>query len=298
MSILLKQICLFFLLTTILFGCGGSEDSNPPETNGTASTAEFTGDFLSWTGSDDASHYFTLVRVNGQTGTVTTIGGSNFFTGLAYGADGFLYGVSDDLHIINPANGATTKVGDLTYSGSTIIMSEATFSPDGKLFVIENGGNRVFTVDLTTGELTLVGTINPLTIAMSLEFSTSGTLYTSFVNLYTLNASDMTTITTAGSTGGVYISELASGSDGILYGKDVFPSTNIYSLNQSIGLATVVTPVSSISLVSFVAERKTTAYTVPQIQTSVVNGPSSSTQDIESLLTMEKEIRDHYFNSK
>ena len=177
-------------------------------------------------------------------------------------------------------------------------MSEATFSPDGKLFVIENGGNRVFTVDLTTGELTLVGTINPLTIAMSLEFSTSGTLYTSFVNLYTLNASDMTTITTAGSTGGVYISELASGSDGILYGKDVFPSTNIYSLNQSIGLATVVTPVSSISLVSFVAERKTTAYTVPQIQTSVVNGPSSSTQDIESLLTMEKEIRDHYFNSK
>jgi hypothetical protein len=253
---------------------------------------------LSWTGSDDPSHYFTLVRVNGQTGTVTTIGGFDFFTGLAYGPDGILYGVSNDLNIINPANGATTKIGDLTYSGSTIIMSEATFSPDGRLFVIENGGDRVFTVDLTTGELTLVGTINPLIIAMSLEFSSSGTLYTSFVNLYTLNASYMTTISTVGSTGGVYISKLASGSDGILFGKDTYPTTNIYSLNQSTGLATVVTPVSSISLGSFVAEQKTTAYTVPQIQTSVVNGPSSSTQDIESLLTMEKEIRDHYFNSK
>jgi hypothetical protein len=253
---------------------------------------------LSWTGSDDPSHYFTLVRVNGQTGTVTTIGGFDFFTGLAYGPDGILYGVSNDLNIINPANGATTKIGDLTYSGSTIIMSEATFSPDGRLFVIENGGDRVFTVDLTTGELTLVGTINPLIIAMSLEFSSSGTLYTSFVNLYTLNASYMTTISTVGSTGGVYISKLASGSDGILFGKDTYPTTNIYSLNQSTGLATVVTPVSSISLGSFVAEQKTTAYAVPQIQTSVVNGPSSSTQDIESLLTMEKEIRDHYFNSK
>lgn len=258
----------------------------------------FTGNFLSWTGSSDSTHSMMLVRVNGQTGTVTTIGGSNFFTGLGYGADGKLYGVSNELHIVNPANGATTKIGDLMYLASNILMKEAAFSPDGKLYVVENGGDRVFTVNLTTGALTLMGTVVSTVYANGLEFSTSGTLYTSFADLYTLNSSDMSTISTLGNTGGVYISKLTFGSGEVLFGMDIYDATHIYSLNLSTGLATAVTPVSSIGLNSLVAERTTTVYPAPKVKTEVVNEPTVSSHDIESLLNMENEIKAHYLLSK
>ena len=290
-SIVWVLICMMLLIG--LFACRSSTSSND---NG--DTSGFTGDFLSWTGSDDTSHTFELVRVNGQTGTVTTIGGTNYFTGLAYGPDGRLYGVRDELHIINPTNGDTTLIGNLSLnSGTKILMNEASFAPDGRLFVIESSGDRVFTVNLTTGALTLVGTVASGVFANGLEFSASGTLYTSFAFLYTLNASNVSESSTLGSTG-ILITQLTFGRGGILYGMDIFPSTNIYSLNLSTGLASVVTSVTSTGLESLVAERTTTVYPAPKVQTAVVNTPTISSHDIESLLTMENEIKNHYLMSK
>ncbi len=286
------MVCI--MLSLALFACHSSSETN------NNSDAGFTGNFLAWTGSEDATHYFTLVRVNGQTGSVTTIGGSDFFTGLAYGADGRLYGVSDRLCIINPADGTTSTVGDLISQGTVtpILMTEAAFAPDGTLFVIENASpNRVFTVDLSTGGLTLMGTPDFLAIARAIEFSTNGTLYAAFADLYTLNASNMTTTSTLGSTG-AFIEALTFGSGGILYGSDAFPSTNIYSLNLITGQAGIVTAVTSSALVSLVAERTTTVPSAALFQDKVANRPTASFQDVESLLNMENEIKNHHFMSK
>jgi hypothetical protein len=88
-------VCI--MLSMVVFACSSSS-TETNNTGDTGDTSGFTGNFLAWTGSDDASHFFTLVRVNGQTGSVETIGGSGFFTGLAYGADGRLYGVSNNMY--------------------------------------------------------------------------------------------------------------------------------------------------------------------------------------------------------
>ena len=283
--------CYYFfcliLLSGILAACGGGS-------GGSGNTGiSYTGDFLSWTGSDDTSHYFTLVRVNGQTGSVTTIGGFDFFTGLAYGPDGKLYGVSNKLCIINPANGTTSKVGNLISQGTVtpILMTEAAFAPDGRLFVAENASpRRVFTVDLLTGGLTLVGTQDTATIARGIEFSANGTLYVSFADLYTLNPIDGSTVSKLGSTGGVYISNLALGSDEIMFGKDIFPSTHIYSLSLTTGTAEIVTAVTSTGLISLVAERAT-QFAAASLQNVDIRMATASFTSVESLLSMENEIK-------
>jgi hypothetical protein len=285
-------VCL--LLATGLFACGGSDNN----ANSTDKKGDLTGNFLSWTGSSDASHFFTLVRVEGQTGTVTTIGGSGFFTGLAYGPDGKLYGVADALYVINPTNGATTRIGNLMYQGSQILMKEASFSPDGRLFVLENDGDRVFTVDLATGDLTLVGTVDATALANGFEFSDTGTLYTSFASLSILDASDVSTVSTLGSTGGVYISKLAFGRGGLLYGMDVFNSTHIYSLDLNSGQATAVTPVSSNGLASLVAERTPSVDPTAFAQSTPVYRPTAKSQDIEHFLNLEKTLKASHSMSK
>ncbi len=290
----LHHFILLLLLSGIFAACGGGS-------GGSGNTGiNYTGDFLSWTGSADASHFFTLVRVNGQTGNVTTIGGFDFFTGLAYGPDGKLYGVSDELRIVNPSDGTTSKIGDLISQGTVtpILMTEAAFAPDGRLFVVENAlPRRIFTVDLLTGGLTLVGTLDSTTLARGIEFSADGTLYASFADLYTLNASDVSTTSTLGSTG-VYIETLTFGRGGTLYGADVYPSTQIYSLNLNTGHAAIVTAVTSSGLNSLVAERKSRIFPAATLQNTVVKERAFLFRDVESLLNIENEIKKSYLMSK
>jgi hypothetical protein len=174
----------------------------------------------------------------------------------------------------------------LVSQGTTtpILMTEAAFAPDGRLFVVESGSpHRVFTVDLSTGGLTLVGTPASATLASGLEFSENGTLYTSFASLYTVNDSDLSTISALGSTGGVYISKLTLGSGGILYGLNVYPSTHIYTLNMNTGQSAIVTAVTSTGLASLVAERTPAVFPAAPMQSTVIN-ERLSYQDIESLL--------------
>ena len=258
----------------------------------TTTTTGFTGNFLSWTGSDDASHYLTLVRVNGQTGAVTTIGGSGFYPGLAYGPDGQLYGVSTSLQIINPADGTTVKVGDLQYQGgSPILMNNATFSPNGALYVKENASPaRIFTVDLSNAVLTYVGTTS-LSIR-SLEFASNGTLYVSGADLFTISASDASTVATVGNLGsGVYLDSLTFGSGGTLFGMNYAPSTNLYSVNLSSGLASPVTAFNSTGLASLVAERTTTTVSALSLSVSAPVSTFSLPEDLDALLRMEQEIK-------
>lgn len=260
----------------------------PPE-----APSGFTGNFLSWTGLDDPAHYYTLVRINGQSGTVTNIGGNDFFPAMAYGPDGTLYGIASDLHIINPTNGSTVKIGDFNYqSESYILMHGAAFSPSGTLYVVENAiPSRVFSVNLSNSALTYVGT--PTAQIWDLEFASNGTLYGAEFDLFTLNPSNMSTITDIGSTG-VFISPVTLGNGGTLFGMDIFPSTNIYSLNLNTGHATSITTVGSTGLNSCVAERTTTSSKITQFSIAAKTYGLATQRTKEELLALEKAARQSY----
>ena len=251
--------------------------------------APLSGDFLSWTGSSDPDHYFTLVRVDGTDGTVTNIGGFDYFPVMAYRNDGTLYGICDELHIINPANGSTVKIGSLQYLGNNIQMSGAAFSPGGVLYVLElESPERAFTVDLTDGDLTYVGT--PTASIWGIEFAANGTLYGVFGNLYTLDPSDMSTLTTIGSTG-YYLDPLEFNEQGVLFSMDTFPSTSIFSVNTNTGAATPVISVGSDGLRSLVYERQATPLAIDRMDKAVGTRGFAPRPSEERLLALEAAVK-------
>ncbi len=278
---------ILFLVSFLLASCG-SEDSIVSIESTQTFNHSYTGDFFAWTGSGDTSHYFKFVRVNGLTGAVTDIGGSDFFPAMKYAPDGTLYGISDGLHIIDTANGSTDLIGDFLYEGSSpILMKGAAFSPDGTLYVLENHSPpRVFTVNLSNAAMTYVGT--PTALLSGLEFALEGTLYGAFADLFILNSNNMNTISKIGSTGS-FISKLTFGSEETLFGMDIYPSTHIYSLNQNSGLATPLVATGSTDLCSLVAEQSSPPIGL-NVKAVESNG-SSRPQSLETLLSKESAIR-------
>jgi hypothetical protein len=252
-------------------------------------TEPLPGDFLSWTGSSDPNHEFTLVRVHGTDGTVTNIGGFDYFPAMAYGNDGTLYGISNELHIINPANGSTVKIGSLTYFGSEILMCGAAFSPYGQLYVLENTSpKRVFTVNLQNGNLTYVGM--PDALIRGIVFASNGTLYGVFADLFTLDPSDMSTLTTVGDTG-YFLDPLTFDTQGVLFSMDNFPSTAIFSVNTNTGAANPVISVGSDGLQSLVCERQATPLAIDRMDKAVSTQGLAPRPSEERLLELEAAVK-------
>jgi len=277
------QLAIVLLIASGLFLCCGGG-------GGTGQTSAYTGDFLSWTSGDDASHFFSLVRINGATGEVTNIGGRNYFPAMAYAPDGTLYGISEELHIIDPATGNTVSIGTFQYGAGPILMHGAAFSPNGTLYVVENAypNDRVFTVNLTNAALTYIGT--PTAVIWDLEFTSDGTLYAAFGDLFTLNASDMTTLTTVGRTG-TYVLPLTRGSGGTLFGMDSIPSTHIYKLDLTSGSASPIVATGSNGLDSLVAEQASTATSGGVFHKAAAIHGLSAPRSLETLLNDEKAIK-------
>jgi hypothetical protein len=223
---------------------------------GSTTLGGYTGNFLAWTGSDDPDHYFQLVRINGQTGAVTNIGGNGFFRDLEYGPDGTLYGIGSTLVKINTADGSTTLVGSIHHGSQTgILMGGGSIAPNGKCYVRMNLADSIFTLDLTNGALTPVGL--PTALIQDIEFASNGTFYASFADLFTLSPTDASTLSTIGEMS-EYISSMTFGSSGTLYGIDNYPSTHIYTINLTTASLDSITRLGTIGLSSIVAERTVT----------------------------------------
>ncbi|GEM_PF-1707759 len=252
--------------------------------------APLSGDFLSWTDSSDPDHYFTLVRVDGTDGTVTTIGGFDFFPAMAYANDGTLYGISDELRIIDATDGSTVNRGTFQYLGNDdILMCGAAFSPGGVLYVVESAlPHRTFTVDLTDADLTYVGT--PTALIWGIVFAPNGTLYAVFADLFTLDPSDMSTLTTVGSTGD-YLSPLTFNEQGVLFSMDIYPSTAIFSVNMNTGAATPVISVGSDGLQSLVCERQATPLAIDRMDKAVGTQGLAPRPSEERLLALEAAVK-------
>ena len=108
------------------------------------------GSFLCW-------NNFHLARFDASSGALTRIGNSkDFFPILQYGSDGTLYGVCSDLCVIDPVADKITVIGNFVHNGRYLQMGSGAISGNDVLYVRPLSSDSIFTVDLSTAELTFV----------------------------------------------------------------------------------------------------------------------------------------------
>jgi hypothetical protein len=113
---------------------------------------------------------FQLYTIDATTGGATLVGNLNGnIAGMTFGPSGTLYGwdiAGAGLVTINPATGAITDVNAAIGGGFEV--QTLAFSPGGVLYGA--GPNNLYTIDTTTGALTLVGAFNPAAGIFGMEF--------------------------------------------------------------------------------------------------------------------------------
>jgi len=171
-----------------------------------------------------------------NTGTVSLLGNSGVqLTDIALSPTEELFGQSfTTLYSINQS-GEAVSIGP-----TGAVLNGLVFDPDGTLYA--SGGNRLYTVDTTTGDATLVGTsgVN-LRSAGDLAFN-NGSLYETATNGSVTSLLELDTSTGAATVVGQIVPNatmygLVTGPDGGLYG---FDQNNIYSINTTTGAGTLV----------------------------------------------------------
>jgi len=129
-----------------------------------------------------------LVAIDKCTGQGTLVNidatGLGVFNELAFAADGTLYGIQQlpsQLVKIDASTGRPIDEAPKPFNVNGAPVSApggATFGPDGKLYAI--GSGQLMTINTATGELTLVGNLNPNPPGLpdqALAFSSTGVLY-------------------------------------------------------------------------------------------------------------------------
>ncbi len=113
---------------------------------------------------------FQLYTVDVTSGVATLVGNLNAnISGMTFNPTGTLYGWDTGgagLVTINPATGAITDVNPAIGGGFEV--QTLAFSPGGVLYGA--GATNLYTVDTTTGALTLVGAFNPAAGIFGMEF--------------------------------------------------------------------------------------------------------------------------------
>ncbi|MGB2984578.1 MAG: PEP-CTERM sorting domain-containing protein [Phycisphaerae bacterium] len=104
------------------------------------------------------------ISTSGATPTLIGTTGIPGFGSLELAPDGTLYGFTTStdatLYIINPADGSTTEVGPL--NAAFVFDGSLVFSPGGTVYGTNHDSYlnpELFTLDILTGEATIVGTI-------------------------------------------------------------------------------------------------------------------------------------------
>ncbi|MEF2277193.1 hypothetical protein V3W47_02715 [Deinococcus sp. YIM 134068] len=120
---------------------------------------------LAWDGSDlYAVTFSTLVRIETETGEVTTVGDLGSFTmnALTADGDGTLYAASGSggLYTVDKTTGRASLIGSLGLPAS----GDLAFTPEGTLYATVTSSpfaetDTLATVDLTTGQATVIGEI-------------------------------------------------------------------------------------------------------------------------------------------
>lgn len=167
-----------------------------------------------------------VYKINSTNGTGTYVGTPAFtsLNSLAKDLAGKFYTVdgSSNLIVINPTDGSGTVVATLNFAGASVDVPSMAFSPSGTLYVINRGDvDSLYTVNVSTGVGTLVGSTGSGRILQDLAFAPNGTLYAwdIFQGLFTVNTATGAATDVNPSEGATAnIQSLAFSPDGTLYG--------------------------------------------------------------------------------
>lgn len=184
-----------------------------------------------------------IYKVDSVTGVGQSVGSPPVegLNSLARSLAGVFYSVASgtNLVVINPTDGSATTVATLQLGGASVNVPSMAFSPSGVLYVINrDGGDSLYTVNINTGEGTLVGsTVNR--ILQGLAFAPNGTLYG-----WDINAGLFTVNTTTGLATDVSFSEgasaqiqcLAFAPDGTLYGAQ----DGLFTIDTTTGVPSTI----------------------------------------------------------
>ena len=160
---------------------------------------------------------------------------------MAKGPSGSFFGADDsgNLITIDGATGAGTLVATIDLGGATISLPGMAFSPDGRLFVLNNSSpDDLYILDPQTGLGTRVGSTGR-TALQGLTFGADGTLYGWDIGagLFTLDqATGLATDVSPAIGANQDIQCLATGPDGTLYGAH----RDLFTIDPSTGEATLL----------------------------------------------------------
>lgn len=174
------------LLVISAMACGKDKPTQP---KGTGDPGVLQQLFYVATGSSHA-HPFSLLRVDGKTGGYSVaVPDAGFFTALCYGGDGRLYGIGSHLTLLDPQHGTATRLVGFRDGSSAddILMTAAAMEPGNTLLGLENLGKRVFRINISTGELTVVREENGPEILSAIEYISNEGLYAGCFSLYRLD---------------------------------------------------------------------------------------------------------------
>ena len=153
------------------------------------------------------------------------------------------------LDTIDPATGNATEIGFIGGASNAQRMEGIAFSPGGGLFGVDGlNTSQLWTINPTTAAASAIGSLGLAqgNIAVALEFSPSGTLYTATTGgqLYTVNTTTGAA-TLVGNTGFPAAGDLAFAPNGKLY-MSSGPGTGASSLVQvdpTTGAGTAIGPI-------------------------------------------------------
>ncbi|HTX34880.1 MAG TPA: SBBP repeat-containing protein [Bryobacteraceae bacterium] len=213
-----------------------------------------------------------LYSIAPTTGVTTTIGAMPAVMGNLASFNGVVYGVSyspsspSNLYIINPGNASGVLIGN-----TGVYLNGIAFNSSGTLYAIGGVGsysatNNLYTVNTSTGALTLVGASN---LADAIQFNNTGQLYmadqsTPDTVLDSINPASGQATPIGSSTGFSEIGGLAF-VQGTMYG--ITASGQVVSINLTTGVGTQVSTGTATGGAEFYGA---TAYTPNTTPTNVV----------------------------
>ncbi len=216
----------------------------------------------------------TLYDVNPSTGVVSNprSTGVPYLSGIAYSANGTLYGLSisldqmsnpiGSLYTINPTTGASVLVGPLGLT--SIYEGDLAFDPSsGVLYGVQDDINfnlYLFSMNPSTGAGTDIGIVTAVSNCGAVACDLSAMAFDSTGKLYILDTGGSTLLTVNKSTGAVISSVGLSASGlGIVAGLSINPASgtayvatgngtnSFYTLNLSTGAMTLIGPLTGAS---------------------------------------------------
>ena len=135
-----------------------------------------------------------------------------------------------------PAGDPFTIIGPMVAFG---FFGSACFGPDGTYYIMEQVNAELYTVDLATGLVTLVGPTGVSLTGITYDWSTGTFFAVSSTDLYTIDVSiGAATLVGFLGAGGLFI-DIAASCDGLLYGYDL-SDDNFYSIDPVTGAATII----------------------------------------------------------